>query len=68
MKLEELLRKRSGNVCELSGATENLVVYEVPPAQNNGADSSILISEKCLNQIEKKEELDSIFWENILPT
>jgi len=68
MKLEELLRKRSGNVCELSGTTENLVVYEVPPAQNNGADSSILISEKCLNQIEKKEELDSVFWENLLPT
>lgn len=68
MKLEELLRKRSGNVCELSGDTENLVVYEVPPAQNNGADSSILISEKCLNQIEKKEELDNVFWENLLPT
>lgn len=68
MKIEELLRKRSGNVCELSGTTENLVVYEVPPAQNKGADSFVLISEKCLNQIEKKEELDNVFWEKVLPT
>lgn len=68
MKLEELLRQRSGNVCELSGIAENLTVYEVPPAQNNGIDGSILITEKCLNQIEKKEELDSAFWGNILPT
>jgi len=66
MKLEELVRARSGNVCELSGTVDNLIVYEIPPAQNNGADSSILISEKCYNQIEKKEELDAPFWESIL--
>jgi len=66
MKLEELLQKRSGNVCELSGTTEDLIVYEVPPAQNTGADGSILISTKCFNQIEKKEELDGSFWENFL--
>ena len=68
MKIEELLKQRSGNVCELSGSTDNLMVYEVPPAQNNGADSSILISEKCLNQIEKKEEPDLSFWQNLLLT
>ena len=66
MKLEELVRARSGNVCELSGTADNLIIYEIPPAQNNGADSSILISEKCYNQIEKKEELDAVFWESIL--
>ena len=68
MKIEELLKQRSGNVCELSGSTENLVIYEVPPVQNTGADGSILISEKCLNQIEKKEELDGSFWQNFLLT
>lgn len=66
MKLEELVRARSGNVCELSGTADNLIIYEIPPAQNNGEDSSILISEKCYNQIEKKEELDAVFWESIL--
>lgn len=68
MKLEELLRKRSGNVCELSDSADNLIAYEVPPTQNNGADSWILINEKCLNQIEKKEELDDVFWKNFLLT
>lgn len=67
MKLEEQLKQRSGNVCELSGATENLVIYDVPPAKGN-ADTAILITEQCFNQIEKKEELDSRFWESFLPT
>jgi len=68
MKIEDVLKQRSGNVCELSGTADNLIIYEVPFAKNKGADSSILISEKCLNQIEKKELPDSKFWESILPT
>jgi len=67
MKLEELLKKRSGNVCELSDINKNLIAYEVPPAQNKGADGWILINEKCLRQIQKKEELDDVFWKNFLP-
>ncbi|MXN92960.1 PhnA protein [Flavobacterium sp. Sd200] len=68
MTTEQQLQQRSGNQCELSGETGNLTSYEVPPAINRGADGFILISEKCLNQIEKKEEPDAAFWENILPT
>lgn len=68
MKLEEILQQRSGNQCELSGATDSLIAYEVPPAINRGADGYILISEKCFNQIEKKEEPDAAFWEGVLPT
>lgn len=68
MKIEELLQQRSGNQCELSGATENLTAYEVPPAINRGADGFVLISEKCFNQIEKKEEPDTAYWEGVLPT
>src|SRR5690554_2546475 len=68
MKLEEQLRQRSGNVCELSGASDNLTIYQVPFAKGSEMEGSILISEKCLNQIEKREELDSAFWEGFLPT
>jgi protein PhnA len=68
MKLEEILQQRSGNQCELSGATDSLTAYEVPPAINRGADGFIFISEKCINQIEKKEEPDAAFWEGVLPT
>lgn len=68
MKIEEQLKQRSGNVCELSGSTDNLVMYEVPYAKNADASGAIWISEGCLNQIEKREELDSKFWENFLLT
>lgn len=68
MKLEEQLRQRSGNVCELSGASDNLTIYQVPFAKGSEVESSILISEKCLAQIEKREELNSSFWESFLPT
>jgi len=68
MTTEQQLQQRSGNQCELSGATTNLVAYEVPPAINRGADGFILIDQKCFNQIEKKEEPDMAYWEGILPT
>ncbi len=68
MKIEDQLKQRSGNVCELSGSTDNLVIYEVPYAKNADASGAILICETCLNQIEKREELDSKFWESFLLT
>lgn len=62
MKQDELLAKRSGNQCELCAATEQLKVYEVPPATGN-MDDAILVCPKCLAQIDKKEELDSNHWQ-----
>lgn len=62
MKLEELLLKRSGGKCELcrSGGTPSL--YEVPPASGKTEENCIMICNKCLAQIEKKEEADSSHW------
>jgi len=62
MKQDELLKKRSGNKCELCEATDELKVYEVPPATGN-MDDAIWVCSKCLAQIEKKEELDSKHWQ-----
>ncbi|MFZ1262445.1 MAG: PhnA domain-containing protein [Chitinophagaceae bacterium] len=62
MKQEELLAKRSGNQCELCGATGILKVYEVPPATGNMEDA-VLLCPRCLAQIEKKEELNSTHWQ-----
>ncbi|WP_294820190.1 alkylphosphonate utilization protein [uncultured Flavobacterium sp.] len=67
MAIEQQLKERSGNVCELSGAVGSLSAYEVPPARNLGVDGFIYIDAKCLAQIEKREEPDSAFWQNILP-
>ncbi len=66
MKLETFLQERSGNQCELSGATDDLVIYEVNPDASSNPDRNVLITKKCVNQIEKKEELDANFWESFL--
>ncbi|MHC5202620.1 PhnA domain-containing protein [Myroides sp. LJL119] len=63
MKTEEQLRARSGNKCELCESSELLKVYDVPPAAANDADREILVCNKCLEQIEKKQELDSNHWQ-----
>ena len=62
MTQEDFLVRRSGNKCELCGATAGLKVYEVPPATGN-MDDAILICPKCMVQINKQEELDSNHWQ-----
>ena len=62
MAIEQALRERSGNKCELSGATEDLVVYEVPPVEKNNSDKAILISRTCLEQIEDPTTMDENHW------
>jgi protein PhnA len=62
MKLEELLKNRSNNVCELCSQGGELNVYDVPPAASNVSGREIYICNKCLAQIEKKEELDPKHW------
>ena len=51
MSIEQALRDRSGAKCELCGATENLVVYEVPPDSTAAVDDSLLTCETCKDQI-----------------
>lgn len=63
MKLEELLKERSGNACELCGATNDVKVYEVAFAPGNAEESSIYICPKCQTQIDKKDVLDNKHWE-----
>lgn len=65
--MEEQLLKRSENQCELCGSGETLNLYEVPPQSSSNEDNCILICEKCLAQIDRKEELDSKHW-NCLTT
>lgn len=62
MGLLEDLQNRSGNQCELCGATEELRVYEVPPVSTGGLDGSLLACSTCLGQIENPDTLDSNHW------
>ena len=67
MKLEDVLKKRSESKCELCQAETGLKLYEVGPQDRTTEDNCIMICDKCLAQIEKKEELDSKHW-NVLTT
>lgn len=62
MAFENELKARSGNACELCQSTDNLSVYSVPLDGGGHPDTCVLVCEKCLNQLEKKDELDVKHW------
>lgn len=62
MSIEKGLHERSNSTCELSGAKEHLVVYEVSNSTVKGVDACVLISETCKNQIENPETMDPNHW------
>lgn len=67
MRSQTELLKRSENKCEICGGTTALQVYEVPPSDQGNADNNIIVCNKCLLQIEKKEEPDAEHWKQCLP-
>ncbi len=62
MSLERELIKRSGGVCELCAATENLKEYVVLPTKKGGLDESILACPTCISQIENPGNEDLNHW------
>jgi len=61
MSVEAELKERSGGVCELCGATEDLAVYEVAPSDGS-AEQSVLLCATCREQIENPEKTDPNHW------
>lgn len=62
MSVERDLLKRSGGKCELSGATEDLKIYQILPTRKGGIDESILVSKTLMEQIENAETMDINDW------
>lgn len=62
MSIDIILQKRSEQQCELCKAKLPLKIHEVEPKSGSYEESCILICEKCLAQIQKKEELDGSHW------
>jgi len=62
MSVEKELHARSGSKCEMCGATDTLHVYEVPPVSNGSIDKSVLICDKCKEQIEDPKKVDVNHW------
>ncbi len=50
-------------MCELCGATEDLLVYEVPAAPVRGAGAAVLVCLTCFDQLAGKQEPDSAHWQ-----
>ncbi|AFV98168.1 MULTISPECIES: PhnA domain-containing protein [unclassified Sulfuricurvum] len=55
------IEERSGNICELCGASEGLSSFEVAPSDGT-VDQSIHLCETCKSQIENPQNLDSDHW------
>lgn len=62
MKIEQLLKDRSGSQCELCGATEGLSVYEVQPVEQIDIESCAYICAHCRSQIEDKDKTEVNHW------
>lgn len=61
MSILQTLNQRSNNHCELCQATDQLDIYEVPPAEPS-ADKCILVCTTCHKQLDKTATLDSNHW------
>lgn len=62
MSLENTLRKRSGEACELCGAEVELVVYTVAPATQESNKDSVYICSTCHAQLDTPEAMDPNHW------
>jgi len=62
MSVEKELIARSGSICELCGANDELSVYEVPSSPANGADESVYVCAACKEQIEDQDKVDVNHW------
>jgi len=60
--MEQDLRDRSGNSCELCGSKNNLNSYVVPPVDIASAENHIFICETCFEQLENPEKVDPNHW------
>lgn len=62
MPVEQALKQRSNESCELCTSNTYLSVYPVPPTSDLSAQQSIYICETCLSQINGDAELNVNHW------
>ncbi|HEA29633.1 MAG TPA: PhnA protein [Leeuwenhoekiella sp.] len=62
MSLEQDLRDRSGNVCELCGSTDDLDVFAVSDSPENTVSTHVFICTTCQAQIENPDEIEPNHW------
>lgn len=66
MKLEDRLKQRSNNICEMCLSSGPVELFAVMPQSGATEANSVLVCEKCEAQLNKKAEPDSKHWEAAL--
>jgi protein PhnA len=59
MSVEQTLKQRSQEQCELCSSKNKLSVYEVPPTDGANSDKSVYLCETCFCQVGGSTELDT---------
>lgn len=62
MKLSRELEARSGNTCELSGATDNLTAYPVGPDAGDDPAKHIVITQSLHDQLTGDSDMNANDW------
>ncbi|MGF1682863.1 PhnA domain-containing protein [Photobacterium minamisatsumaniensis] len=62
MSIENIVKQRSGEKCELCASADNLSVYEVPASPDTTAGSCVMVCGTCRTEIEDAETLDQNHW------
>ncbi|POF34383.1 PhnA domain-containing protein [Roseibium marinum] len=60
--MEQTLRERAGNACELCGSTQAPAMLEVGPQADGSADMAILACTDCTDQISGTKDIDPTHW------
>ncbi|MDR0803122.1 PhnA domain-containing protein [Fluviicola sp.] len=62
MNFEKQLSARSGNLCEISGVTEDLQVYQIQPSEGNSVDDFVYLTKNLKEQLEGSKEIVANDW------
>jgi protein PhnA len=68
MKIEQMLSGRSGDACELCKSKDNLEIYETKKNESKDPEYTVLLCEKCRNQLDKKSSPDIAHWKFLSET
>ena len=61
MSIEQILRERAGEQCELCGSSDNLTTYAID-GDKDSAEKCVLICGVCHSQIENPESIEPNHW------
>jgi protein PhnA len=62
MKIDKALLTRANNVCELSGATDNLIAYAVGPNADGSPETTIVVTQNLSDQLDGTKEVEPNDW------